>query len=157
MSVLQPWVEDLPWMQQSVLISSIRAPDGLYKGHPAKLIWRWLRRCVLYSAFDHATLTNPSQPGGGSFTGPVKDTDAAIHNYFQHVDQVPHHAHLHFMHAAEILGYKHPAPVTRTWWRRVYEEAVNDMHLEPETEQEMDRRLSDSEKEWRKTERFPAE
>lgn len=156
MSVLQPWTDKLSWMQQSVLISSIRAPDGLYKGHPAKLIWRWLRRCVLHCSFGHVIMTTPDGPGGGSFTGPVEDVSQAIEDYFRHVDEVPHHAHLHFMHAAEILGYKHPESGIRNWWHSVYLEAVNDMHLLPEAEEEMDRRLSDNEEQWRKTERFPA-
>ncbi len=156
MNVLQPWTERLTWMQQSVLISAIRAPDGLYKGHPAKLIWRWLRRCILFSSFGHTILDTPNESGGGSFTGPVEDIDHAITDYFRHVDEVPHHAHLHFMHAAEIIGYKHPNPIKRSWWHQVYLEAVNDMHLRPETEKEMDRRLSDNETQWRKTERYPA-
>ncbi len=156
MSVLQLWVEELTGMQQSVIISSIRAPDGLHKGHPAKLIWRWLRRCTLYCSFGHVVMETPDEPGGGSFTGPIEDVDQAIKDYFYHVDSVPHHAHLHFMHAAEILGYKHPDAGHRHWWHQVYLEAVNDMHLEPETMEEMDRRLGDNEGQWRTTEKYPA-
>lgn len=156
MSVLQPWVEKLTGMQQSVIISSIRAPDGLHKGHPAKLIWRWLRRCTMYCSFGHVIMLEPDESGGGSFTGPIKDVNQAIKDYFYHVDSVPHHAHLHFMHAAEILGYKHPVDGIRSWWQSVYLEAVNDMHLVPESEEEMDRRLGDNEEQWRSTERYPA-
>jgi hypothetical protein len=155
-SVLQPWVEELTGMQQSVLLSSIRAPDGLHKGHPAKYLWRWLRRCVLYCSFGHVILTSPTQPGGGNFTGPVRDADEAMRDYFYHVDEVPHHAHLHLMHAAEILGYKHPDERTRSWWHKVYTEAANDMHLDIENEGQMDYRLGDQEDQWRTTERFPA-
>lgn len=153
---MQPWTDDLSFMQQSVLISAIRAPDGLHKGHPAKVIWRWLRRCIVYSAFDHVLLKHPRTPGGGSFIGPVEDITKAVADYFYHVDSVPHHAHLHFMHAAEILGYKHPAEAIREWWHQVYLDAVNDMHLVPESEEEMDRRLGDDHEQWQATERYPA-
>ena len=43
--VLQPWVLNLTYMQQSVLITSVRGPDGIRKDHVAKLLLRWLRRC----------------------------------------------------------------------------------------------------------------
>lgn len=69
-SALQPWVQDLTIMQQSVLLASIRAPDGIHKNHPVKVLMRWYRRCVLVSAFDRKTLDNPFELGGGSFTGP---------------------------------------------------------------------------------------
>ena len=155
-SVVQNWVENLTLMQQAVLMSAIRAPDGLYKGHPAKLLWRWLRRCTLIAAFEGHILCTPDEPGGGSFTGPVADLDQVMRDYFLHVDEVPHHAHLHLMHAAEIIGYKHPTETTRAWWQSFYLELVNDMHLLPEPPADMDYRLGDRESQWRETERFPA-
>jgi len=39
--------------------------------------------------------------------------DKALKEYLYSVDEVPHHFHLHLMHAAEILGYKHPDKLTR--------------------------------------------
>ena len=155
-SVLQPWVEELPMMQQGVLLSAVRAPDGVSKNHPSKLIWRWLRRCFLISAFEHRIIARPNELGGGSFTGPVKDAWAAAQAYFYHVDSIPHHAHMHMVHAAEMLGFKHPDFIVRAFWNDFYIEAANDMHLAVEMEDEMDRRLSDDEEQWRKTERFPA-
>lgn len=56
---------------------------------------------------------------------------------------------LHLMHAAEIVGYKHPDPKIRAWWDSLYLKLVRDMHLAPETEQELDYRLGDSEAQWR--------
>mgnify|MGYP004211630203 FL=1 len=53
------------------------------------------------------------------------------------------------MHAAEIIGYKHPDPLIRDWWNYVYRELANDMHLNVETEEELDFRLGDSEAQWR--------
>jgi hypothetical protein len=156
MCVLQEWVHDLTMMQQSVLISCVRAPDGLPKGHVAKYLWRWYRRCVLFSAFDKRVLTHADEDGGGSFTGPVEDIDGVEHDYLKGVDEVPHHAHLHLMHAAEIIGFKHPNLSVRSWWHEFYCKAVIDMHLHPETVEEMDFRLCDKREQWLKTEQFPA-
>ena len=178
--VLQPWVQGLSMMQQSVLISSLRGPDGLRKDHVSKLLIRWLRRCVLLSAFDRCVLPLPydvGPPKGGSFTGPSlaysisfdrprpgpldwptwqEKMHELVKEYLRHVDETPHHFQLHFMHAAEIVGYKHPDADIRLWWLECYRELVNDMHLFPESETAMDKRLGDREEDWRARESVTA-
>ena len=79
----------------------------------------------------------------------VNSFDGQRDTYLRHVDELPHHFQLHFMHAAEIVGYKHPDLAIRNWWRDFYEALVNDAHLFPETEEQMDERLSDCEAAWR--------
>lgn len=148
-SVLQDWVQRLSFMQQSVLISAVRGPDGARKRHPAKNILRWYRRCVLLSAFDGVALLAPDMAGGGSFTGPVFDIDKAADEYFDHVDELPHHFQTHIMQAAQIVGYKHPNFAHHHWWRAFYERAVSGMHLRPESEEDMSTRLGDNETDWR--------
>lgn len=197
----QPWVHQLSVMQQSVLLSAIRGPDGLRKNHVSKLLLRWYRRCILISAFDRMVLERPFDlevRKGGSFTGPsigpysfvtsitqcrnplsndeiypVKPTSPSnkhdnsfkcisiweqqwpdemhkvLSEYIKTLDETPHHFQLHFMHAAEILGYKHHDPKVKQWWHEAYLRLVNDMHLNIEPEEEMDRRLGDSEPAWR--------
>jgi len=39
-TVLQPWVEKLPMMQQTVLMTAIRGPDGLPKYGNVKYLLR---------------------------------------------------------------------------------------------------------------------
>lgn len=153
-SVLLPWTESLTFMQQSVLIAAVRGPDGIRKDHPVKVLCRWLRRSFLKSAFDGGELATPYEKGGGSFTGPASTSEceglgAAVDYYFRTVDELPHHFQLHLMHAAEILGYKHPTEYTREFWHKFYLACVNDMHLFPESEELMDLRLGDTEAGWR--------
>src|SRR5882762_258698 len=127
-SVIQTWVNGLTVMQQSVLLTAIRGPDGIHKSHVSKKLVRWLRRCVLYSAFDKTILDRPydkNERKGGSFTGPSLDADTmyayekhtweqiwptlmhdVLDRYMLTTDEMPHHFQLHFIHAAEILGYK---------------------------------------------------
>ena len=71
-SVMQEWVSELTFMQQSVLITAVRGPDNLPKEHISKTLLRWYRRCILYSAMEHKIMTDPYEPGGGSFCGPCK-------------------------------------------------------------------------------------
>lgn len=199
--VQQEWVLEIPFMQQSVLFAAVRAPDGLRKDHPTKVLLRWYRRCILLSAFDRRALTCPFEEGGGSFTGPFKFGHVAtflidphrperlreahsrwysargIANthlrdvqrkfrwrmfdkmrevYLRHVDEMPHHFQLHFMHAAQIVGCHHPSTAIRAWWREFYLMIVNDAHLQPESDADMNLRLSDNSDEWKKREWSPA-
>lgn len=168
-AVSQEWTHDLSMMQQSVLLAAVRGADTLTKYHPAKYLLRWYRRCVLLSAMDGRVLDDPVEPNGGSFTGPsverwwsfraigadypFRDTpflalDDLVGAYIGTLDEIPHHYQLHFMHAVEILGYKHPHPTIREWWESVYGRLVLDMHLRPESEAELDYRLGDSREQW---------
>jgi hypothetical protein len=178
--VTQDWTHEISMMQQSVLLTAVRGPDGLPKYHPVKYLLRWFRRCVLLSAMDGRVLADPVEPNGGSFTGPsvvwdrqgfiaageLRDgaghtaasaawrsttfeaLDDWVSDYLRSLDEVPHHFQLHFMHAAEIVGYKHPDPDIRAWWHSVYCRLVHDMHLWPESSDEMDRRLGDDREGW---------
>ncbi len=156
-SVLQDWVSTLTFMQQTVLLTAIRGPDGVHKDHPVKTLLRWYRRCVLISAFNRTTLADPYIPGGGSFTGPCPQNEAgpirsmehAVELYFKAQDELPHHFIMHLTHAAEILGFKHPVPHIRLFWRTLYLTAVKKLHMHPETEEEMDKRLGDHEDAWK--------
>lgn len=158
-TVLQAWVSRLPLMQQTVLLTAIRGPDGLPKYGAIKMLLRWYRRCVLLSALDGRVLTDPIEPNGGSFTGPSLDgydeldpwadrMQVHVNQYLRDLDAVPHHFQLHFMHAAEIVGYKHPDDQIRHFWRCLYERLVHDMHVWPETEEQLDARLGDSRDGW---------
>lgn len=159
--VTQNWTHDLTCMQQTVLLTAVRGPDGVAKYHPVKYLIRWFRRCTLLGALDHNVFENPYDPRGGSFTGPsyewppnldhdwTEKMNSVVEKYLQSLDELPHHFQLHLMHAAEIIGYKHPDNRIRDWWNWLYLELVKDMHLSPETEPELDYRLGDSESQWR--------
>lgn len=157
--VTQTWTHALPYMQQTVLLTAVRGPDGVAKYHPVKFLLRWYRRCILVSSLDGMVLTDPFDLRGGSFMGPINlppvdgkswqdQMDVVVDRYLQSTDELPHHFQLHFMHAAEIVGYKHPDREIRVWWDGVYWRLVNDMHLHRETEVELDARLSDSREGW---------
>lgn len=155
--VLQDWVHELSFMQQSVLITATRGPDGIRKDHISKVLLRWLRRCYMLSAFDKTVLSDPYDPRGGSFTGPcIIELNEAVNTYLRSVDEIPHHFHLHLMHASEILGYKHPNLKIRNFWKGFYLRIVKDAHLNIESEEQMDKRLGDNKKNWRQAEEVTA-
>lgn len=147
-SVLNPWVQDLPFMQQSVLLSAIRNADGTPKFHKQKALLKWYRRCVLVSAFDQRELRTPDEPGGGSFTGPVADIHKALDDFIDSRDEMTLHYYAHAMHGFQILGYKHPDPTIRTFWIEAYIRMAHALHLFPETRDQMDSRLGDTKEGW---------
>jgi len=128
--------------------------------------------------FEGEVLDSPTEQGGGSFTGPLKHPsvfephgidvprirkeydlkvlEAVMKEYLRSTDEIPHHFHMHVLHAAEIIGYKHPTPWIRGWWNDFYLKMVSDAHLFPETEEHMDRRLGDVEAQWKERELVPA-
>lgn len=161
-AVTQEWTWKLSFMQQTVLLTAVRGPDGLGKYHPNKYMIRWFRRCTLLCALEKTPIDTPYDPRGGSFTGPSyggytmkhdwrPHMDKIFAEYLRSLDEVPHHFQLHFMHAAEIIGYKHTDDTIREWWKSVYFELARDMHLEPESEEKLDRRLGDNEANWRES------
>lgn len=160
-SVTQDWVHNLTFMQQTVLIGAIRAPDNSPKYSPTKMLLRWYRRCVVRLALEGgAVITNPYDSRGGSFTGPTftycgvvtedweRALDPFLDDFFATTDSIPIHFFTHFMHGVEILGYKHPDPRIRNWWHEFYIRMVHMLHLFPEPEEALDRRLGDSKQQW---------
>jgi hypothetical protein len=148
-------------MQQTVLLTAVRGPDGIPKYHACKYLLRWFRRCTLVSSLDGIVLPTPFDPGGGSFMGPSFDPSYAgfdgdwheamhgiVGQYLRALDELPHHFQLHLLHAAEIVGYKHPDPGISGFWKNTYLRLVHDMHLWPETEAQMDLRLGDDKSAW---------
>jgi hypothetical protein len=163
MNATQSWLTGLTIMQQSALLSAIRGPDCADPGS-VKPIVKWLRRCVLVSAFDRETLNTPIDPRGGAFTGasyvPNLEADLARMQYWEPemdrlVDRyvhdqnfLPQHYTSHLLGAIEILGYKHPNQRIRQWWNKTYLKLVRKAHLNPESEDDLDRRTNDDEETW---------
>lgn len=66
-------------------------------------------------------------------------------------DSMALHYYMHFTHAVEILGYKHPQSLISARWFYFYNRLVNALHLKGERMDEMDVRLGDSRVNWLKT------
>ncbi len=170
-SVLQTWTFELSFMQQTVLLTAVRGPDGLPKYGGVKMLLRWYRRCILVSSLDGDILDNPYDERGGSFMGPSYSKEEGfmwrgnavpasvntdwpskmneiLSEYLRELDAIPHHFQLHLLHSFEIVGYKHPNDEIGGWFQGAYERLVHDMHLWTETEEQLDARLNDTRAGW---------
>jgi hypothetical protein len=145
-SVQPQWCAGLPLQQQSVLFLAARGPDGIAKVHPCKAVVQAYRGTVLMAA-RYGRMLRFAEMADSFMTldrfGHRAFWEEDKRAYFAHQDSLPHHYHLHLMHGAQILGYKHPDNRFRQRWLDFYLEAVHDLHLLPESEQAMDNRLSD--------------
>lgn len=145
--VFQDWLFDLTMQQQSVLVLACRGPDGIAKFHPTKLIVARYRATVLKAAYlgrpmridEGDATTFMTLEGFSDDARWTEITDA----WFDYVDEVPHHYYMHLMHGAQIAGYKHPVESFRDRWSTFYGRCCHDLHLHGETEEQMDRRLGD--------------
>lgn len=153
-SVFPDWVLALPSMQmQSVLMLAARGPDNVAKFHPTKEIVIRYRATVLKAAylgrqmrideFDDTTFMSLQCFSVDHHWNSLCD------NFFDNVDEIAHHYYMHLMHGAEICGYFHPNPLFRERWLTFYKQCTHNLHLLPETKQDLEARLNDwGQKHW---------
>lgn len=134
LSVVQDWVSFLSLKQQTVLLCALRGCDGVAKEDPSKQLVRFYRASVLLNA----------APKAGDFMR-GKPSPGDVEMFCKNLDHYPMHWLLHFMHGAEILGYKHGVRELAAWWRQFYKALADALHLRPESEEWLDHRLSDEE------------
>jgi len=128
--VLQDWMGELPWKQQSVILSSLRGPDEI-RPPAIKVVNRWLRGITQNNA-DTSTeyMRELPMPSVKELAGELEYT--TIH-YFTHL-----------LHGLEIIGYHHPDEEIARTARGYYLGLVDDLHLNPENRENLDRRLVDT-------------
>ena len=141
-SVLQDWVMKLPLRHQGTLLTAVRGCDFETK--------QWSSIGVAYSsgrritAFVRYCFMNPAD---------CREIDAEEGAFFMSTPptsfkpsefgHLPEHWYAHIMHALEIIGYKHPNLQLRAVADSLYRKMVGNLHLNPETEQQMDSRLTE--------------
>lgn len=129
--VVQDWVCVLPFRMQAVLLSSLRSCDITGKGDPSKFIVRAIRSLVLFNADPSNTFMISEAP-----------EDEHSEAFLGDLDRYPLHFVAHTMHAAEIIGYKYSSSYSvKIWWYNYYRALVKGLHLNIETEAELDVRL----------------
>jgi hypothetical protein len=113
------------------MLSALRGCDGKPKEDVSKKFTRKLRKTILYSA---------DTSGASSFMS-GEPTQDDLDAFTSNLDHYPMHWLMHFAHACEIVGYRHPVNTHAEYWQSVYFSIVEALHLNAETEEEMDERL----------------
>lgn len=136
-SIVQDWAAELGLRHQGVLMAAIRGCDSAEREDDFKWLSRFYRACVL-----KAHCKDPRN--AVSFMLWCDDEDLFKQRasfVVKSFDHYPVHFLLHFIHAAEICGYKMPGP-QGAWWKWFYLRMVTKFHMNPETEVELDARLN---------------
>lgn len=132
---LRKWFNDLPWMQQGVLMSAFRNVDGVHQDGPHKILTRGIRAACIKSARTKGSF-NARRPDSKMLLDAAKD-------FINFGDELPLHFVTHLMHAAEVIAYSHPDEEVATLWRHIYYSIVESIHFNPESREEFSIRLMD--------------
>jgi hypothetical protein len=128
-TVVEQWVSELSYKMQTVLLAGFRGCDGKNKEDVSKPLSRYLRSIIL----KNADITTKFM------------VDDIMHNeidaFIEDIDSYPMHWLLHFTHACEIVGYKHPEIEVRKKFNNIYNKICWQFHMNPETEPQLDFRL----------------
>lgn len=137
MSIIQPWAAALGLRHQGVLVSAIRGCDSVNREDPSKYLVRAYRGTLLV---PHCADIRKS----ASFMIPFDGDDwyEACEPFFSSIDHYPNHWLLHWLHACEIVGYKHPSLAVSEAYIFLYHKAVRKFHMLPESEWHLDERLN---------------
>jgi hypothetical protein len=135
-SVLQPWVMELPLRYQGTLLAAVRSCDVTPK-RPYSEIGRRLTAYLRWTFMVPADEREVDEAGAFMQSQPPFGWKASDLGHF------PEHWYSHLMHAFEVVGYECPDRVTRQECQRIYETLVYNLHLNPETREQMNARLTE--------------
>lgn len=135
-SVLRPWMENLTWCKQGVLLGAIRGCDGVTSEGPHKTLTRAIRIECLRSGKLSGSF-NAQPPTSGEV---LKAVDELCDKFW---DQLPIHYLTHLYQAAEVLYFSHPSSESSRMWGAVYSCIVKALHLNKETPDQYNVRLGD--------------
>lgn len=141
-SVLQSWVMRLPLREQGTLLTAVRGCDLAPKnwteqGEPIETTERQL------TAYIRWAFMNPADPREVDIQGAFfRSTPPAILKVSA-LGHYPLHWYTHAMHALEVIAYRHPSHNVSREAVRLYQTMVHNLHLRPESREEMIERLSE--------------
>ena len=137
--VFKPWVFELPWRMQSVLMTATRGPDGPMRYPNIKVLNRWMRDKLFNDADpSNPFIIHPDDPDPLTIMPELgKELEYTTVHYYSHV-----------VHALEIIAYEHPDfTVQQPAYRLYYELGPVLMHMKPEQKHEHYVRLGPTEHE----------
>lgn len=139
MRLFRDWVDEYSLAIQGTLGTVVRGPDGSSKESIAKPLVRALRFTFMNNAHD--VEFNHHDKFMGDHTGLCSIEE--VSKFYNDHDSFPHHWLMHFIHAAEIVGYLHPNTQIARFWLQFYTLMCDCMHMKTETKDEMIIRLQE--------------
>jgi hypothetical protein len=135
-SVIRPWVSDLGNRHQVALLTALRGCDYIQRDNTARPIVKALRFAIM----DMGDETPLAEANNFLCNNLMWFEMKAFLNDW---DRYPVHFLHHLMHACEVVAYKSPDHFMASACKMVYRGLIQNLHVNPETEQQMDARLND--------------
>lgn len=147
-SVLQDWVMELPLREQGTLLTGVRGCD-LAPKNPISNVERY--GCSTgedtaergLTAFLRWCVMNPADRREVDIPGAFFQSKPPCNWKPSQFGHYPQHWYSHVMHCFEVVAYRHPDEDTATHAQEVYLRMVRNLHLNPESRDEMIERLSE--------------
>jgi hypothetical protein len=143
--VLQDWVMCLGVRLQGVLVSAIRGCDTAQRHDHTKVLSRVYRSEILRSFSG-----DPKKSKSFILAATIPETVEMMEKFLNDCDHLPSHFVMHFLHAAEILGYYHPDLERRDMWCSFYLVGCRKYHVRPEPPSDLIERLEKEEEAFHK-------
>lgn len=145
-SVLQDWVMELPLRAQGTILTGIRGCDVAPK-NPVTIDPRYgcstgedtVERGL--TAFFRWCVMNPADPREVDIPGAFFQSRPPKTWKPSQIGHYPEHWYSHIMHCFEVVGYCHPDTAVAATALEIYERFVSNLHLYPETKDQMMTRL----------------
>ncbi len=134
--ILQEWACRLGLRHQGVLLTGIRGCDDAPKDDPSKAFVRCYRAVVL-----KAHCGDPAKARTFIEAVDAEEEARRFASFRRSCDHYPHHYVMHLTHCVEVVGYKHFAGGVRDRWQGYYRTLCRALHVNPETEAQLDERL----------------
>lgn len=137
-SVLQDWVMALPLRHQGTLLAAVRGCDSV----PKRPYDSTARQLVGYLRWTFMVPADPSEIGiPGAF---MQNHPPSPHWRPSDIGHLPEHFYTHLMHAYEVVGYECPHHEIAEECQFIYLKLVDNLHLQPETRERMNVRLTEN-------------
>lgn len=145
-SIIQDWAANLGLRHQGVLVSAVRGCDSVQREDASKYLVRVYRGVLL-----NAHVGDIRKAASFMVAFDAEQWDHSEADFLRSIDHYPNHWILHWMHACEIVGHKHPDPDISSAFFSLYRKLVKKFHLEMESMEKLDQRLGADEETFRKS------
>jgi hypothetical protein len=135
-SVLWPWVEQLPWKQQSILFSGLRGPDQDHL-RAIKQVSKWMRAVSQRNADPTKGYMNEPHGLVGPPTRGPRVLKGVVVPELRDLEKELEHSSCHFVHhladALAVIAYGHPEREVRKYAFSVHAYIAEEIfHFVPE-------------------------
>lgn len=129
-SVVQTWVNELPFKLQTAMLCAIRGCDGVAREDVMKTVARGIRKMTLLPSRQRVN------EAGGFMCFELNELRPAIDKVCEDIAKYPTHYVQHVYLACEVLGYFHPITDVREAFYYAYHAMVKELNLYPETKEQ---------------------